>query len=170
MQDLCIRIGSVQEKNLSMYNLDEKFMREALLEAKKAFAKEEVPIGAILVYQDEIIGRSHNLVEQNQDASCHAELLCLQEGAKQIGNWRLLETTLYCTIEPCAMCAGAMILSRIGRLVYGAPDLRHGANGSIFHVLDRPHPIHALQVTAGVCAEEASDLLKSFFKKRRAEV
>lgn len=153
-----------------MENLDQKFMREALVEAKKAYAIGEVPIGAVLVCQGKIIRRSHNLVEQNQDASCHAELLCLQESAKEIGNWRLLETTLYCTLEPCAMCAGAMLLFRIGRLVYGAPDLRHGANGSIFDVLNHPHPIHALEVTSGVCAEEASDLLKSFFRQRRVEV
>ncbi|MBS0629194.1 MAG: nucleoside deaminase [Verrucomicrobia bacterium] len=146
---------------------DEKFMLEALAEAKKAFASAEVPVGAVLVYQDTIIGRGHNLVEQNQNAAHHAELICLQEGAKKLGNWRLLDCTLYCTLEPCPMCAGAMALFRIKRLVYGAPDLRHGANGTVFNVLNSPHPIHQVEVEGGCCAEQAKGLMKEFFGLRR---
>ncbi|NGX38401.1 MAG: tRNA-specific adenosine deaminase [Chlamydiae bacterium] len=138
---------------------DENFMREALLEAKKAFALGEVPVGAVLVSDGKIIARAHNVVEQNGDASCHAELLCLQRGAKELNNWRLLECTLYCTLEPCAMCAGAMTLFRIQRLVYGAPDLRYGSR-----------PIDSIEVTSGVCEEEAGNLLKGFFRKRRKSI
>jgi len=149
---------------------DKKFMREALLEAKKAFEEGEVPVGAVLVHQGKIIGRAHNCVEQKKDTSCHAEMLCLQQGAKIFSNWRLLETTLYCTLEPCAMCAGAMALFRVARLVYAAPDLRHGANGTVFDVLSRPHPIHQVEVVSGICEEEAKELLQSFFQKRREDV
>ncbi|NGX59242.1 MAG: tRNA-specific adenosine deaminase [Chlamydiae bacterium] len=148
---------------------DENFMREALLEAKKAFAIGEVPVGAVLVLDEKIFAHAHNLVEQNCDASAHAELLCLQEGAKVLGNWRLQNTTLYCTLEPCAMCAGAMALFRIKRLVYGAPDLRHGANGSVFDVLSRSHPIHQVEVESGVCEGEAKELMQTFFRERRKE-
>ncbi|MDN3505690.1 MAG: tRNA adenosine(34) deaminase TadA [Simkaniaceae bacterium] len=148
---------------------DEIFMREALLEAKKAFVIEEVPVGCVLVSAGEIIARGHNLVEQKKDASAHAELLCLQEGAKKIGNWRLSDTTLYCTLEPCAMCAGAMALFRIKRLVYGAPDLRHGANGTVFDVLSKAHPIHQVEVLGGVCEEEAKGLMQEFFRERRKQ-
>ncbi len=148
---------------------DENFMREALLEAKKAFAIGEVPVGAVLVLDEKILAHAHNLVEKNRDASAHAELLCLQEGAKVLGNWRLQNTTLYCTLEPCAMCAGAMALFRIKRLVYGAPDLRHGANGSVFDVLSRFHPIHQVEVESGVCEGEAKELMQTFFRERREE-
>ena len=137
------------------------------MEAKKAFHKGEVPVGAVLVYKGEIIERSHNHIEQFQDASCHAELLCLQQGAKKLGNWRLLETTLYSTLEPCPMCAGALFLFRVKRIVYGAPDLRHGAAGTVFNVLNRPHPIHAIEVVGGICAEESKMLLQDFFRNRR---
>lgn len=146
---------------------DENFMREALLEAKKAFAAQEVPVGAVLIHKDTIIARGHNLVEQTKNASAHAELVCLQEGAKILDNWRLLECTLYCTLEPCPMCAGAMALFRIKRLVYGAPDLRHGANGSVFNVLNTPHPIHQVEVMGGCCEEESRALMKEFFAMRR---
>lgn len=149
---------------------DKNFMREALLEAKKAFANREVPVGAVLVHHGTIIARGHNLVEHHCDASKHAELICLQEGARAISNWRLLECTLYCTLEPCAMCAGAMALFRIKRLVYGAPDLRHGANGTVFNVLNTPHPIHQVDVSGGCCEEEAKALMKEFFSLRRSQV
>lgn len=148
---------------------DENFMREALLEAKKAFAIGEVPIGCVLVFNGDIIAKAHNLVEQKKDASAHAELLCLQEGARILGNWRLENTQLYCTLEPCSMCAGAMALFRVQRLVYGAPDLRHGANGTVFDVLSRPHPIHQVEVLGGVCEEESRALLQKFFRERRKQ-
>lgn len=148
-------------------NVDEFFMQEALCEAKKAFEKNEVPVGAVLVYQNKIIAKAHNQVESLQDATAHAELLCLKQGAKVLGNWRLLKTTLYCTLEPCSMCAGAMILSRIQRLVWAAPDLRHGADGSLFQILNKDHPVHQIIVERNVLKEPSSSLLKEFFKKQR---
>lgn len=150
-----------------MIDDDENFMREALGEAKKAFALGEVPVGAVLVLGGEVIGRSHNGVERANDASHHAELLCLQQAARAHGNWRLLESTLYCSLEPCAMCAGALALFRVKRVVYAAPDLRHGACGTVFDVLNRPHPIHTVVVEGGVLAGESKELLQRFFKERR---
>lgn len=144
-------------------------MREALREAEAAFSKDEVPIGAVLVHQGEIIARAHNLVETRRDATAHAEMLCLKMGAEALGNWRLLGATLYCTLEPCPMCAGAMIHSRLERLVWGAPDLRCGAHGSWVNLLDVEHPIHQLTVSSGVMKEECASLMRFFFKKRRAE-
>lgn len=147
--------------------MDEFFMREALKEARKSFEKQEVPVGAVLVCQNEIIARAHNQVEFLNEATAHAEMLCIKLGAAQLSNWRLNETTLYCTLEPCAMCAGAMILSRVDTLVWGAPDLRHGADGSLFNILNEPHPIHRLKVRRGILQEECASLIKEFFKERR---
>jgi tRNA(adenine34) deaminase len=146
---------------------EERFMKEALAEAKRAFTKGEVPVGAVLVVNDEIIARAHNLVESFSDATAHAEMLCLKRGSEALSNWRLLDTTLYCTLEPCPMCAGAMIHSRIKRLVWGAPDLRCGAHGSWVNLLDIEHPIHRLQTTVGMMKEECALLMQTFFKSRR---
>ena len=144
-------------------------MREALVEAEKAFSKREVPIGAVLVVENEIIARAHNLVESFSDATAHAELLCLKKGAEILGNWRLLGATLYCTLEPCPMCAGAMIHSRLNRLVWGAPDLRCGVHGSWINFLDVEHPIHQLTITREFMKEECAQCMRSFFKMRRTE-
>ncbi len=146
---------------------DMRFMREALKEAKKAFANDEVPVGAVLVLDDQVIARGHNQVELLHDATAHAEMLCLTAGAAHLENWRLCNTTLYCTLEPCAMCAGAMFVSRIGRLVWAAPDLRVGANGTWVDLFSANHPIHTIEVTSGVLQEEAADLMRDFFQKRR---
>lgn len=148
---------------------DEDFMREALLEAEVAFAIGEVPIGAVLVYKGEVIARAHNLVETGSDATAHAEMLCLKKGAAALGNWRLIGATLYCTLEPCPMCAGAMIHSRLERLVWGAPDVRCGAHGSWVNLLDAGHPIHQLSVTSGILKDRSGDLMRAFFKQRRQE-
>ncbi len=144
-------------------------MKEALAEAEKAFAKGEVPVGAVLVVNDKIIARAHNLVESLSDATAHAEMLCLKRGAEILSNWRLLNTTLYCTLEPCPMCAGAMIHSRIKRLIWGAPDVRCGAHGSWINLLDIEHPIHCVQTTSGIMREECAQLIRTFFKSRRLE-
>ena len=146
---------------------DFNFMKEALKEAKKSFYLNEVPVGAVLVLDGKIIARGHNLVETKQDAACHAEMICLRKGAAKLKNWRLLNTTLYCTLEPCAMCAGAMLLHRIKRLVWGAPDLRMGAHGSWINLLDASFPLHQIEVDQGVLEEESAKLLKGFFKNRR---
>jgi len=142
-------------------------MQEALKEAQIAYTKGEVPVGAVLVYQNEIIARAHNQVESLIDATCHAEILCIREGAQRLKNWRLTGCTLYTTLEPCPMCAGALISSRIDQVVWGAPDIRQGAGGSLLKILGEPHPIHTVQVTPGVLAEESSALLKQFFKDQR---
>lgn len=147
---------------------DERFMKEALKEAKKAYANGEVPVGAVLVHENEIIARAHNQVELLQDATAHAEILCITSASSFIGNWRLEGMTLYCTLEPCAMCAGAVLSSRLKRLVWGAPDVRMGANGSWVDLFAQKHPMHALEVTGHVLEEEAAVLMKAFFQERRA--
>jgi tRNA(adenine34) deaminase len=146
---------------------DESFMRLALVEAETAFAQGEVPVGAVLVYQGEVIARAHNRVESWCDATAHAEMLCLRIGAEVLKNWRLIGATLYCTLEPCAMCAGAMINSRLDRLIWGAPDIRCGAHGSWVNLMDAGHPIHRPLVISGVLSEACAALMKDFFKQRR---
>jgi tRNA(adenine34) deaminase len=148
---------------------DAAFMREALKEAKKALAQDEVPVGAVLALRDQVIARGYNQVELLQDATAHAEMICLTAGAGAIGNWRLSEATLYCTLEPCSMCAGAMFASRLKRLVWAAPDIRVGANGSWIDLFASEHPIHRIEVLGKVLEAEAADLLRAFFQKRRAK-
>ena len=150
-------------------NDDEKFMLEALKEAWKAFKAEEVPVGAVLVHKGRVISRGYNQVEMLKDATAHAEMLCITAGESAMENWRLADTTLYCTMEPCSMCAGAMFLSRIPHLVWGAPDLRHGANGSWIDLFDKPHPIHAVSIRSGILREYCSGLMRDFFQQRREE-
>src|SRR5690349_8420935 len=137
-------------------NDDEKFMLEALKEAWKAFQKEEVPVGAVLVYKGRIIARGHNQVEMLKDATAHAEMLCITSGAAALEGWRLADTKLYCTIEPCSMCAGAMFLSRLTELIWGAPDLRHGANGSWVDLFNVKHQIHNIAVRKGILEQYCS--------------
>lgn len=146
---------------------DEKFMLEALKQAWKAFKADEVPVGAVLVKDKQIIARGYNEVELLNDATAHAEMLCLTAGESALENWRLKGTTLYCTIEPCSMCAGAMFLTRIDTLVWGAPDIRHGANGSWVDLFQQDHPMHSIQVRKGVLQEYAAQLLKDFFQIQR---
>ncbi len=146
---------------------DEQFMQAALREARKAAASGEVPVGAVLVYEDAIIARAYNQVELLQDATAHAEMLVIGAASAHLQNWRLLHTTLYTTLEPCVMCAGAMWLSRIGRLVWGAPDLRQGANGSFVNLFSLPHPMHTVSITSGVLAGPCSAIIKDFFRERR---
>jgi tRNA(adenine34) deaminase len=136
--------------------MDEIFMREALKEAQKAFLKNEVPVGAVLVFQNQIITRAYNQVESLKDATAHAEMLCLKKGAEILDNWRLIETTLYCTLEPCPMCRGALILSRVKRVVWGAP-------------MERSIGVHSIDMAQGVLQEECSQILKEFFQQRRKE-
>ena len=147
---------------------DEDFMRLALLEAQKAFDLQEVPVGAVAVLEGKVIASAYNQVESRQDASMHAELLCLQRAAQKTGNWRLLGVTLYSTLEPCAMCAGALFSFRVKRVVWGAPDVRQGADGSLTSLLSIEHPIHRIEVRRGVLEELSSNMLKLFFKQRRA--
>lgn len=146
---------------------DEQWMRVALVEAQKAAALEEVPVGAIAVYQGQIIGRGYNRKESDLSPIAHAEIFALQEAAAYLHNWRLLDVTLYCTLEPCPMCAGAMIQGRLPRLVYGAKDTRFGADGSIVDVLAAEGFNHRVQVTSGVLEAEAAAMLQQFFRMLR---
>jgi len=148
---------------------DEKFMLEALKQAWKAFTCGEVPVGAVLVHKGHVIARGCNQVEMLKDATAHAEMICLTAGSAALDNWRLLNTKLYCTIEPCAMCAGGMLLARVGELIWGAPDLRHGANGSWVNLFEKPHPTHSIQIKKGVLEQASADLMRAFFQKRRQE-
>lgn len=148
---------------------DEKFMLEALKEAWKAFQKEEVPVGAVLVQGKRVIARGHNQVEMLKDATAHAEMLCITAGESALENWRLADTVLYSTVEPCSMCAGAMLLSRVPTLVWGAPDLRHGANGSWIDLFEKQHPTHTIEVRKGVMADLCAGLMREFFQLRRKE-
>ena len=146
---------------------DLEAMQLALQQAKMAYDLGEVPIGAVLVLGGETIASAHNEVESSNDASAHAEMLVLRRAAQKLKNWRLQEATLYCTLEPCAMCAGSMILHRLKRVVWGAPDLRQGAHGSWIDMRAKNHPIHNLEVESGLLTEESAKLLRSFFQKQR---
>ncbi|MEC8306792.1 MAG: tRNA adenosine(34) deaminase TadA [Chlamydiota bacterium] len=144
---------------------DARWMSLALEEARKA--QGEVPVGALLIFEGEVIAADHNRMEERQEAMAHAEMLALQSGARALGRWRLHGTTLYTTLEPCAMCAGAILLSRIDRLVWGAPDHRHGAAGSWVNLFREDHPTHRLEIVGGILAEESAALMQRFFRMRR---
>lgn len=141
----------------------------ALEEARLALAHEDVPIGAIAVKDGAIIGRGHNQREQNQDPSAHAEIIAIRMAAQAIGHWRLEGVTLYCTLEPCAMCAGAMVLARLPSLVYATTDPKAGAGGSVMDILNHPKLNHRVEVRAGVMAEEAAQEIRAFFARLRAQ-
>lgn len=152
-----------------MINIDEKFMKQALKEANKAYLKDEVPIGAVLVKNGKIIARGYNNRESKLDPTGHAEIIAIRKAAKKLQNWRLEETTLYVTIEPCSMCAGALVWSRVGRIVYGAKEPKGGALGSSYHLYEQKNLNHYPTVTAGVLEKECSLLISSFFKKKREQ-
>ena len=147
---------------------DRKWMRHALREAERALQNCDVPIGAIAVKQGEIIGRGHNRREADKDPTAHAEIIAIRQAAQALGSWRLDDVTLYCTLEPCAMCAGAMVLARLPRLVYAAIDPKAGAAGSIADITRHHRLNHRLQVERGLFAEEAATLIREFFRQLRA--
>lgn len=144
-------------------------MRLALEQAAEAAALGEVPVGAVAVKDGRMIGTGFNRKESDQDPTAHAEMVALRHTAHQLENWRLIGVTLYCTLEPCPMCAGAMIQARLERLVYGAPDLRFGAHGSVVDILSETRFNHRVEVSAGVLAEESAALLQTFFRRLREE-
>jgi tRNA(adenine34) deaminase len=146
---------------------DTEYMRLALDEARLAFAKGEIPVGAVAVYQEQVIARGHNSKESERDPTGHAEMIALRNAARALGGWRLLDVTLYCTLEPCPMCAGAMIQARLPRLVYALDDPKTGAAGSIVDLLHHPRLNHHVQVTRGVMAAEIGALLDDFFSSLR---
>jgi len=146
---------------------DQEAMQAALAEARLAAEAGEVPIGAIVVYLGKIIGRGQNSLLRNLDPTAHAEIIAMRDAAKALGNYRLVGCTLYVTLEPCAMCAGAMIHARINRMVYATADPKAGACGSVLEVLNHPQLNHRMLVEQGIAAVESAELLRSFFRERR---
>ena len=150
---------------------DEEYMKLALAEARKAYELGEVPIGAVLVSQEDgtVVSAGFNLREKNMDATAHAEMEAIRKGCQRLGRWRLTGCTLYVTIEPCAMCAGALVNSRVDRLVYGSSESKFGAVESIFNVVNHKVLNHRMEVTAGVLEEECRNIMKDFFRMRRQQ-
>jgi tRNA(adenine34) deaminase len=147
--------------------MDEQCMRTAIEEAGLALRHDDVPVGAVVVHAGEVVGAGHNERERRQDPTAHAETLALRRAAERLGTWRLLDTTLYVTLEPCAMCAGAIVLARVARVVFGTADPKAGAAGSVLDVLAEPRLNHRPAVEGGVLAAECAALLTTFFASRR---
>ena len=148
---------------------DDYFMREALRQAQKAYAAEEVPVGAVVVLEGKIIARAHNQVELLKDATAHAEMLALTQAEAAVADWRLRECDLYVTKEPCAMCAGAVVHTRIRRMIFGCVDPTAGAAGSMMNILQMPSLNHRCEITSGVLQNECAAILQDFFRERRDE-
>jgi tRNA(adenine34) deaminase len=146
---------------------DEHWMGIALEMARAAAAREEVPIGCAVVVEDRIVSAAHNEREIARDPSAHAEMIAIRDAARVLGRWRLSDVTLYVTLEPCAMCAGALVNARIGRLVYGAADPKAGGVRSLFHIADDPRLNHRVEITAGVREAECGEILRAFFRAQR---
>ena len=146
---------------------DEYFMHLALREAERALEHDDVPIGAVVVRDGEVVASAHNERELRQDPTAHAELIALREAARAAGSWRVLDSVLYVTLEPCAMCAGAVVLARVPRVVFGASDPKAGACGSVLDVLSEPRLNHRPEVAGGLLATECGELLSGFFASRR---
>jgi tRNA(adenine34) deaminase len=156
-------------ENLIDRSSDDYFMHEALRLAAKAFAKEEVPVGAVVVREGMIIGRAHNQVELLKDATAHAEMLAITQAEAAVGDWRLNDCDLYVTKEPCAMCAGALVHVRMRRVIFGCPDERGGAAGGVVNLLQFPSLNHRCEITPGILQEECAGLLQTFFQARRRD-
>jgi tRNA(adenine34) deaminase len=146
---------------------DEYFMRLALREAERALEHDDVPIGSVIVHEGEVIGTGHNERELRNDPTAHAEMIALREAARSLASWRVLDSVLYVTLEPCAMCAGAIVLARVPRVIYAAADPKAGAAGSVLDVLAEPRLNHRPAVTGGLLAELSAELLRDFFATRR---
>ncbi len=146
---------------------DARWMGEALRAAREALDADEVPVGCVIVHEGRRIARAHNQREMLRDPTAHAEMLAITQAAEAVGSWRLHGCTLYVTLEPCAMCAGAMVLARVDRLVYGATDPKAGAVASVFRLLEEPRLNHRVEVTGGVMAEACGEVLTAFFRQKR---
>lgn len=147
----------------------EFYMQLALKEARKAAELGEIPIGAVLVFNDEVIASAHNMREIWQDSTAHAEVIVIREGCKKLGRWRLTGCSLYVTVEPCPMCSGAILNSRLENVVYGCHDIKAGGVESIFNIITNPNLNHRANVISGVCENECAQVMKDFFKRRRQE-
>ena len=153
---------------MSIYSpSDEEWMRKALRQAEMALEANEVPVGCIIVHEGSAVASAHNLRETLSDPTAHAELVALTQAAEALGDWRLEGTTVYCTLEPCCMCAGGLVNARVDRLVYGLADQKSGACGSVLNILQMPQLNHMVKVTGGVLADEVMELMQRFFKPRR---
>jgi len=146
---------------------EEKYMQEALRLAQRAAEAGEVPVGALIVHEGHVIGRAHNQVEMLHDATAHAEMIAITQAAEALENWRLEGAELYVTLEPCPMCAGALVNSRVARIVYGCDDPIAGACGSVFNIVNEKRLNHRIPVVKGILGDRCSELLKSFFRSRR---
>lgn len=159
--------GKMTDETQIIREEDERWMRLALGEAAEAEALGEVPVGAVMVTGGEVVARGHNLTHTLQDPSAHAEMVAIRRAAEATGHWRLLDCTLYVTLEPCAMCSGAIVLSRIPRLVYGASDPKAGMSGSLENLVQDARLNHRVELTTGVLERECGDVLRAFFRARR---
>ena len=151
---------------ITEFHLHEYYMQQAVAEAKKAFERDEVPVGTIIVYENKIIARSHNQREMLLDPTAHAEMIAITQASAYLQNWRLSDTTIYVTLEPCAMCAGALVQARVKTLVYGTKDKKYGACESLINLVNEPRFNHRLNVISGILEDECSELLKQFFLER----
>ena len=151
----------------AFFGRDEYFMRLALREAERSLGHDDVPIGCVLTHDGEVIAAAANERELRGDPTAHAEVVAIREAAEKLGGWRLHDTVLYVTLEPCAMCAGAIVLARVPRVIYGAPDPKAGAAGSVLDVLGEPRLNHRPEVAGGLLAAESAALLRDFFASRR---
>ncbi len=152
-----------------MSKTDDLFMSEAIKQACDAFEKDEVPVGAVIVHKGRIIARAHNQVETLKDPTAHAEMIAITQAAAYLGSERLADCSIYATIEPCSMCAGALVLARVKSIYYGAKDPKTGACGSVFNIADCKKLNHRIKVTGGILAQECGSLLTEFFRKKRSE-
>jgi len=151
---------------ITEFHSHEYYMQQAIAEAKKAFERDEVPVGTIIVYENKIIARSHNQREMLLDPTAHAEMIAITQASAYLQNWRLSDTTIYVTLEPCAMCAGALVQARAKNLVYGAKDEKYGACESLINLVNDPRFNHRLNVVSGILEDECSELLRQFFLER----
>jgi len=143
------------------------FMREALKQAQKAYDEDEVPIGAVAVYKNQIIGRGHNQTKQLQDPTAHAEIIAITAAANALSSWRLKDVDVYTTVEPCIMCAGALVLARVRRIIFGTRDEKFGGCGSVFDIVSEKRLNHQIKITEGILKKQTAGLLRNFFEKKR---
>lgn len=157
----------MMENNTGSLEFDENYMAEAIKEALKAREKNEVPVGCVVVYENRIIGRGHNRTVSLQDPTAHAEILAITAASEHLGSWRLSGCTVYCSIEPCIMCAGALVLARADRLVYGASDPKFGACGSLYMIPQDSRLNHRIPVSGGILKDQCAGIMQEFFRKKR---